>query len=89
MTILGLIYFFSPIGQKFWYVDHWYNFFLLTFGPILILQTILHWFALKYLYPKRNKGNLIWVLLMPVLLVIGYAEVTLILFAIGLSQLHD
>jgi hypothetical protein len=86
MLIFGLLYLYSPIAKKLWYVPEWYVFFFGIFGPLLIVEDFIYLLILNYLYPKRWRGNLIWVFMMPILLLIGYAGGMLFIYSFGISQ---
>ena len=95
MMVFGFVIFFSPLGEIIGkasislFGHHWYAWFFGIFGPVLVIEAILHWYALNHLYPDLGRGNLVCVIFMPLFLIVSYSVVSLILFAIALSQLHN
>ena len=89
--ILGFIVLFSPVGEimanagSSLFGPNIYGWFFGIFGPVLLFQTIFHWYALNYLYSEKMRSNLIWVIFMPAFLIIGYIVVIFMIFVYTFS----
>lgn len=96
MMIIGFLYFMSPVNifwsfslPGFWRFGFWRL--SQAIAPFLILQAVVHWFALAHLYPQKRRSNILWaVLFMPFLLFIGIGYAVIVVIAVnGLSHWHD
>ena len=91
MMILGFVFILSPVSQIIYdaesslFGSHWQVWFFGIVIPFFILQTVLHWYALNYLYSERRESNVIWVIFMPILLFIGDFVIFWIIFALGFN----
>jgi len=63
-----------------------YKALMVFYIPFLFFQGILHWFTLEHFYPEKRIGNIVWVVVMPVLILIGYGLVVLVTIAIALQR---
>ena len=89
ITIISFLFFFTFGSFLINYNLTGFWFFFLAIVPVPTLQIFGHWLVLKHLYPQERRGNLLWVILMPVFLFLTIWFILMIWLAIGLSQLHD
>jgi|SRR5659263_56216 len=61
------VIFFDLFGSR----TEWYIRFLVAYIPLFVLEIILHWLVLKYLFPDVRKSHINWVFAMPLLILIG------------------
>jgi len=85
--IAGFLYLYSPIAKRYWFITPGYLWFIYTFGPVLAIQTTMHWFILNFFFPDKRRSNIAWVLSMPFMLLFGFGFLTILLYFVGLSQL--
>lgn len=84
VSLVGFIVTYSTDAYVI-HISPWYIFFLVTLGPVLLIQSIFYWTIQHHLFPKKN--SIVWTLGMNLLVFISVLFLLLIVFLLNAYKL--